>query len=285
MSTIISTHPKTEPFNPSHRQPVRPSVFAYPRKGHSLTRELPGEKGTVSEERQHRKERLAAAFRVFAWQGFDLGGAGHITARDPEWKDHFWVNPHGVYFGHVRASDLILVNHHGDVVEGDGLLNRAAFAIHSELHQARPDVLAAAHTHAPHGKSWSALGRLLDPISQDACAFYNSHVLFDDFTGVVLDSSEGQRIAKTLGNHKAVILQNHGFLTVGQTIEGAAWRYIAMENAARVQLAAEAAGKPIAIPHDVAEHTAGQVGTEFVSWVSFLPLLDRVIREEPDFRD
>lgn len=268
-----------------HESVARPIVYSYPRQGHGLKRELPQPKESVEAERAHRKERLAAAFRVFAWHGFDLGGAGHITARDPQWPDRFWVNPHGVYFGHIRASDLILVDHHGEVVEGDGLLNRAAFAIHSELHRARPDVLAAAHTHAPHGKSWSALGRLLDPISQDACAFYEDHALFDDFTGVVLDNSEGQRIAQALGQRKAVILQNHGFLTVGATIEAAAWRYIAMENAARVQLAVEAVGEPKAIPHDVAQHTARQVGTEFGNWASFLPLYDRVVREEPDFRD
>ncbi|PWG73443.1 class II aldolase/adducin family protein, partial [Enterococcus hirae] len=79
-----------------------------------------------------------------------------------------------------------------------------------------------AHAHSVYGKSWSSLGRLLDPLTQDACAFYQDHVLFDDFTGVVLDPGEGRRIAAALGPHKACILQNHGLLTVGQSVESAA---------------------------------------------------------------
>ena len=123
----------------------------------------------VEDERLHRKQRLAAAFRLFARYGFDEGIAGHITARDPELADHFWVNPFGMYFGHIRVSDLLLVNHKGEVVEGDKPVNVAAFAIHSQVHQARPDVVAAAHAHSTYGKSWSSLGRLLDPLTQDAC--------------------------------------------------------------------------------------------------------------------
>jgi len=166
------------------------------------------------EERLHRKQRLAAAFRLFAKFGFDEGVAGHITARDPEKPDHFWVNPFGMDFSQVRVSDLILVNHKGEVVEGDYPVNAAAFAIHSSVHAARPDCIAAAHAHSLYGKAWSALGRLLEPITQDACVFYEDHAVFEDFTGVVYDPAEGQRIADALGVHKAVILRNHGLLTV-----------------------------------------------------------------------
>ena len=153
---------------------------------------------SVEEERLHLKQRLAASFRLFSKFGFDEGVAGHITARDPGRPDCFWVNPFGMHFSQIRVSDLILVNHDGDVVEGDRPVNAAAFAIHSMVHAARPDVVAAAHTHSLYGKSWSTLGRLLDPISQDACAFYKDHALFDDFTGVVLATEEGERIAKAL---------------------------------------------------------------------------------------
>src|ERR1700751_6057878 len=168
---------------------------------------------TAAEERTHRKRMLAASFRMFAKFGFDEGVAGHITARDPERPDHFWVNPFGVYFGHIRASDLILVNAKGEVVKGSYPVNAAAFAIHSSIHHARPDVVAAAHSHSLCGKAWASLGRLLDPITQNACAFFEDHVVFEDFTGVVYETSEGERIAKVLGNHKAAILQNHGLMT------------------------------------------------------------------------
>ena len=134
---------------------------------------------TTAEERQHRKQRLAGAFRLFSRFGFDEGVAGHITARDPEHLDHFWVNPFGMHFGQIRVSDLILVNHHGQVVEGNYPVNGAAFAIHSQVHAARPDVVAAGHAHSLYGKTWSSLGRLLDPITQDVCAFYGDHGVFD----------------------------------------------------------------------------------------------------------
>ena len=114
-------------------------------------------------ERLHRKQQLAAAFRVFAKFGFNLGASGHITARDPELTDHFWINPLAVPFGRIRVSDLQLVNPAGEIVIGDQPINTAGFFIHSQLHAARPDVIAAAHAHAVHGKAWSTLGRLLDP--------------------------------------------------------------------------------------------------------------------------
>src|SRR6202048_2581469 len=144
---------------------------------------LPEEGRTIEQERLHRKQNLAAAFRLFSRFGFDEGVAGHITARDPILNDHFWVNPFGMHFSHIRVSDLILVNHSGEVVEGDYHVNRAAFAIHSQVHALRPDVVAAAHAHSIYGKTWSSLGRLLDPITQDACAFYEQHSLLDDFNG------------------------------------------------------------------------------------------------------
>ena len=94
-----------------------------------------------------------------------------MTARDPELEDHFWVNPFGVPFAHIKTSDLLLVDHAGNIVEGRHPLNQAAFAIHSRVHQARPDVVAAAHTHSLYGKTWSSLGRLLDPLTQDSLCF------------------------------------------------------------------------------------------------------------------
>ena len=162
-------------------------------------------------------------------------------------EHHFWVNPFGMHFGHIRVSDLVLVNEHGVVVEGNRPVNEAAFAIHSRLHMARPDVVAAAHAHSLYGKTWSSLGRLLDPLTQDACAFYEDHSLFDDYTGVVYDISEGDRIAEALGHRKAIILQNHGILTVGRTVDEAAWFFITMDRSCQAQLMAEAAGKPRSI--------------------------------------
>ncbi|MBU7582638.1 MAG: class II aldolase/adducin family protein [Nostoc sp. TH1S01] len=237
---------------------------------------------SISEERLHRKQRLAAALRLFSRYGFDEGIAGHITARDPETPEHFWVNPFGMHFGLIRVSDLILVNQEGEVIIGDRPVNRAAFAIHSQIHATRPDVVAAAHAHSIYGKSWSSLGRLLDPLSQDACAFYQDHSLFDDYTGVVLDPQEGQRIAQTLGKNKAIILKNHGLLTVGHSVDEAAWWFITMERSCQAQLLAEAAGKPSPIKHEYAEIAHTQVGSHNLGWFSFQPLYEMIVRQEPD---
>ena len=237
---------------------------------------------SVEEERLHRKQRLAASFRLFAKFGFDEGVAGHITARDPERSDHFWVNPFGMDFGQIHVSDLVLVNHKGEVVEGEYPVNVAAFAIHSSVHAARPDCVAAAHAHSMYGKSWSALGRPLDPITQDACAFYEDHGVFDDYTGVVYDAVEGQRIAAALGNYKAVILRNHGLLTVGRTVDETAWWFITMERSCQAQLLAQAAGELRLIEHESAKLTCQQVGSAIAGWFQFQPLYARITKEQPD---
>jgi ribulose-5-phosphate 4-epimerase/fuculose-1-phosphate aldolase len=256
-----------------------------------ITAEIPGRAknlppqpvfATVAEERRHRKERLAGALRLFARFGYDEGVAGHITVRDPENPNWFWVNPFGVYFGHIRVSDLILVDHHGEVIEGQYPVNTSAFAIHSRVHAARPETVAAAHSHSMYGKAWSSLGRLLDPITQDACAFYEDHGLFDDYTGVVYDTSEGDRIAAALGQSKAVIMRNHGLLTVGTTVDEAAWWFITMDRSCQAQLLAEAVGQPVKIDHESAMIARSQVGNELTGWFQFQPLWNKIAREEPD---
>ncbi len=239
----------------------------------------------MGEERLHRKQRLAAGFRLFARFGYDEGVAGHITARDPEHPHTFWVNPFGMDFSQIRVRDLIRVDETGTVVEGDYPVNVAAFAIHSQVHQARPDVVAAAHSHSVHGKAWSSLGRRLDPITQDSCAFFDDHGLFDDFTGVVVDPEEGKRIGHALGDAKAVILRNHGLLTVGQTVDAAVWWFITMDRTCHAQLLAEAAGTPVLIDTQYAKLTHSQVGSPQAGWFSFQPLYDRIVASEPDLLD
>ncbi|MBB6125255.1 class II aldolase/adducin family protein [Sphingobium subterraneum] len=238
---------------------------------------------SIEEERTYRKRRLAASYRIFALRGFDLGLAGHITVRDPEYDDRFWVAPLGPWFGHIRVSDLVMVDHDGNIVYGKGPINQAGFAIHSVLHAARSDVVAAAHSHSLYGKAWSTLGRLLDPITQDACFFYEQHALYETFGGIVLDTSEGEQIAKALGDKKAVILQNHGILTVGQSVENAVMSYIMLENCCETQLLAEAAGHVKLIPQDVAQYTSNQMKRRDAAAAGFQPFWERIVKEQPDF--
>lgn len=240
---------------------------------------------SIDEHRAYLKVRMAAAFRLFGKFGFSEGIAGHITVRDPELSDHFWVNPFGVDFSLMRASDLLLVNHLGEIVVGDYRVNDAAFAIHSQLHQARPDVQAACHAHSVYGKAFSALRQPLLPLTQDACAFYEDHALFDDYTGVVLELEEGKRIAYALGDRKAAILRNHGLLTVGHSVDEAAWWFITMERSCQAQLLAQAAGEVFPIDHDTAITTRDYVGGHFSGWFSFQPLYEQIVRAQPDLAD
>jgi ribulose-5-phosphate 4-epimerase/fuculose-1-phosphate aldolase len=237
---------------------------------------------TVAEERLYRKQRLAGAYRIFGQLGLGEGLPGHITVRDPELPDHFWVNRFGIDFRRITVSSLLLVNHAGEIVEGVGPLNTAAFAIHSQIHAARPDVVAAAHTHALYGKALSAIGEPLYPISQDACAFFEDQAIFDDYTGVVLDTDEGRRIAEALGKRKLVILSNHGLLCVGTSVESAAYWFIAAERAAKAQLIAAAAGTLRLIDEATARRTASQVSGELGARWSFEALYQIVVAQEPD---
>src|SRR5262249_16765086 len=146
------------------------------------------------------------------------------------------------------------------VLEGDRPLNLAAFAIHSRIHRARPDVIAAAHAHSMYGKAWSATGRLLRPITQDACAFYKAHAVVE-YGGVVLSAAEGDRLAGGLGTGKALILKNRGLLTVGGTVEEAAWWFIAMERCCQAEVIAGVAGGADPLDDDVASATSQMNGT------------------------
>jgi len=234
---------------------------------------------TKSEERTFLKFRLAQAFRIFGHLGYDEGVAGHITVRDPLKPDCFWVNPFGLHFTLIQPSDLILVDHDGNVLDESGpnrLLNKAAFMIHSAIHRARPDVLCAAHSHSIHGRAFSALGKELDIITQDSCAFYKDHAVYTQFRGVVLDSEEGQHIAQALGSKKAVILQNHGLLVASGSIEATVFFYTSLEKSCRVQLLADAAAagrgiNTIKVDEEDAAYTYKMVGNHRSGWFSGLP--------------
>jgi ribulose-5-phosphate 4-epimerase/fuculose-1-phosphate aldolase len=258
-------------------------ISAVQGNGASLT---PPSFASLEAERRHRQERLAGALRIFGRLGFSEGVAGHITARDPELLDHFWVNPFGMNFRHVRVSDLLLVNHAGEVVHGQRPLNRAAFVIHAAVHAARPDVVAAAHAHSLYGKAFSSLGRQLDPITQDACVFYNDHALVREGGGrIVLDEEGGRVLARGLGDKKAAIHQNHGLFTVGHSVDEAAWWFITMERSCQAQLIAEAAGTPILIDDENAVYTRDRTGYPLAGWFSFQPLWDDIVRTDPELFD
>jgi ribulose-5-phosphate 4-epimerase/fuculose-1-phosphate aldolase len=195
------------------------------------------------EARDHRKHRLALGYRVLGALGWGLLGDGHISARDPLRPDSFWLARYGVPFRYVTVDDLVLVGPDGSV-DGGGRINAAAYYIHAPIHQARPDAVSAVHTHTPYGTPFSATVVPLEPVSQEACAFFEDHAVFDDEEVDIVSTAGGHRIARALGPHRGVILRNHGLLTVGTSVDSAIGNFLLMERSAEVQLKA-GGGRPI----------------------------------------
>jgi ribulose-5-phosphate 4-epimerase/fuculose-1-phosphate aldolase len=224
-----------------------------------------------------RKRQLVIGLRLLSQAGLDEGIAGHITARDVFDPDALWVNPLARRFSTVRVRDLVLVDRRGNVIQGDGRVNRAAYAIHAAVHHQRPDVIGSVHSHSPYGKAWSMLGQPLAPLSQDACAFYQDHAIHERFSGLVFDESDGYEIAASLGPNKAVVLRNHGLLTVGASVGAAVWWFLAMERACQCEILARSAGMPIPIGDEAASLTWRQIGGEASGRFIFSALADELL--------
>jgi ribulose-5-phosphate 4-epimerase/fuculose-1-phosphate aldolase len=247
----------------------------------------------IESERRHRKERLAAGFRLLARYGLTTGVAGHITVRDPEHTDHFWVNPLMVPFSKVRVSDLLLVDDEGAVVEGHGALNGAAFAIHSQIHRVNPNLNAACHSHGPWGRPWSATGRLIEPTSQDATAFFRAQAVVGDFSGVVLELDVGERIGLAFrqdtpapGGIHVAVHANHGHITAGETVDEAVFWFILFEQMCESQMRLEATNRPYhVLDDDVAAKTSQLTGLHYAGWIGFQGMFAEISADQPDLFD
>jgi len=242
----------------------------------------------VDAERLYLKQRLVAACRAFALEGFDYGFAGHLTIRDPARPELYWTNPMCVHFAQVKVSNLILVDHSGHVIEGDYAVNRAGFVLHAAVHEANPDILAMCHAHTVYGTAFAALGRPLDPISQDAAAFFEDHIVIKDEAGqVAMEEKAGLAVADWFKGVKAAIHQNHGLLTASRhSIEAAAFWFIALERCCRQQLLVDATGQtPLLIPPDRSRYSREHVGSEYIGWLHFQTIYDHLAKTQPDMFD
>ena len=218
------------------------------------------------EARIHRKARLVLAYRLFGALHWGEQGDGHISARDPERNDCFWLLRYGVPFGDATLSDLVLVGPGGDVVEGTGEINITAYNIHWPVHEARPDVVCAVHTHTPYGTPWSACAEPFSMICQEAVAFLDRHSVFDDGEVDVQDTDGGKRIAASLGGGRLSILRNHGLLTVGASVDEAMGWYLMAERVAEVHCKAP---RPKPIGDDDARRSARVIADPSQGWKTF----------------
>lgn len=220
----------------------------------------------LDESRVHRQHRLALAYRLFGSMHWGEQGDGHISARDPERTDCFWLLRYGVPFGEATVDDLVLVGPDGSVVDGDGEINPTAYYIHMPIHDARPETVCAAHTHTGYGTPWSATARPFLPICQEAVAFHDNHAMFLDGEVDIQSTDGGKRIAAALGDTKLVILRNHGLLTVGGSIDEAIGWYLMAERVAEVHVKATDADP---ISDEDAERCRASIADPVQGWKTF----------------
>ena len=187
---------------------------------------------TTEETRARRKRDCALGYRLLAAQRWGDLGDGHISARDPERTDCFWMLKYGVSYHVAKVSDLVLVAPDGKIVEGEGRVNIAGYYIHYPILRTRPDAVSAVHVHTGWGTPFSAEARLFENITQESTVFFEDHALFDDEEVQIQSVEAGQRIADALGDNRAVILRNHGLLTVGDSVAEAVGSFVAMERVA-----------------------------------------------------
>jgi ribulose-5-phosphate 4-epimerase/fuculose-1-phosphate aldolase len=237
---------------------------------------------------------LAALYRLVAHHRMTDLIYTHISARLPAesgGEHHFLINQYGVMFHEMRASDLVKIDTEGNLVEPAGRsdrdVNAAGFTIHSAVHMARPDLMCVIHTHTAAGIAVSAQKHGLLPISQHALKFYG-HLAYHGYEGIALDLDERERIVTDLGQHKAMILVNHGLLTAGETIPEAFHNIYFLERACQAQIAALAGGSELVLPpEEVCKHTAAQFNQQAslehcdLLWKSALRLIDN---DQPNYR-
>ena len=221
-----------------------------------------------AELRAHRQQRLVLAYQLFGALHWGEQGDGHITARDPEQTDAFWLLRYGAPFGQASVDDLVLVDGSGAVIGGhpDGEINPAAHFIHWPILAARPDVISAAHTHTPYGTPWSANAQPFQPIAQEATAFFERHSVYRGEDVDVISLDGGVRIAEALGDGIGVILRNHGLLTVGASIDEAVGWFLMMERVAEVHVKAT---DPQPISDEAARESGRYVGHPYHGWQVF----------------
>jgi ribulose-5-phosphate 4-epimerase/fuculose-1-phosphate aldolase len=243
----------------------------------------------VSPEEWAARVDLACAYRLVAHHGWTMMIYNHISARVPGREDQFLLNPFGLHYTEVTASNLVKIDMAGKVVDDSPYaINEAGFTIHSAVHGARPDVAAVLHTHTEAGTALSALDCGLLSFSQDAMVFYN-RIGYHDFEGIALDLDERSRLVRDLGPHYAMILRNHGLLTCGRTVAEAFEFMYMLEFVCRAQLRALTTGQKLRLPPpEICEKTALQYGCnrgepagghEWPHWVRMMDRLDPSYRE------
>jgi ribulose-5-phosphate 4-epimerase/fuculose-1-phosphate aldolase len=229
---------------------------------------------------------LAAAYRLMSkFKMTDLVYT-HLSVRLPGPEHHFLINPYGLMFHEITASSLVKIDVDGNIVEqSDWAVNPAGFVIHSAIHMARKDVTCVMHSHSRYGTAVSALKCGLLPISQFAMQYFR-RIAYHDYEGVSLSLDERERLIADIGDKKAMILRNHGLLTVGRTIPEAFVLLYYLERSCEVQILAQSAGSELVLPsEEVCEHSAKQQELEDYGQLEWQALIRMLDQEDPSYRN
>jgi L-fuculose-phosphate aldolase len=189
------------------------------------------------------RQKLIDAGRILDEAGLADLTRGHVSIRVPGDPTHFYMNPHSCGFEEITPENIVICNLDGEKIGGGGRKHSEVY-IHSEIFKARPDVMSVIHAHPTYAVAWSATGKPLQPISQPGIAFADGVPYFTDTVDLIRSTDMGAGVARALGTHKAVLMRNHGVAVVGATVDEATILTIMLDNAAQIQLLAEAAGGP-----------------------------------------
>jgi len=241
----------------------------------------------LSDDDSQLRTDLAAAFRLAARFGWHESIANHFSVAVSDDGGHFLLNPWGLHFSEIRARDLLVVDTKGEVVEGEGEVDRTAACIHGPIHARLSHARCVLHTHMPYATALSSLeGMRLEPIHQNATRFYDLVAYDDEFGGLALEVEEGERICAALGNKSALFMANHGVTVVGGSVAEAFDDLYYLEMACRNQVLALSTGRTLKpMPETVARKTAEQWRQCWEPETHFAALKRMLDREEPDYAD
>ena len=218
-------------------------------------------KNEISKTEWALRVKLAATYRIFDYLGWSLLIFNHITVRLPGPKHHFLINPFGLTYDEVKASNLVKVDIEGNKVDhSDWNINQAGFVVHSAIHKNIPEAICIMHTHTIEGIAISCKEQGLTNTNFYS-AMIHKNISYHDFEGITTRENEQQRLIKSIGENPLLILRNHGLLCFGRNIEEAFIRLWTLQKACETQMASEAlTGKNIVIPEEVTKFSTNEMG-------------------------
>jgi len=243
----------------------------------------------MSTDEQEARKLLASCYRVFDMMGWSEMIYNHITLKVPGEEDAFLINPYGLHFSEVCASNLVKINSAGDKLDGSLYpVNKAGFTQHSVFHRHLPHMHCIIHTHTTATMAVSSVEGGLQPTNFYACNFIGQ-IAYHDFEGVTVRAEEGDRLIEAVGSKRILMLRNHGPVVMGRTLPEAFITYWALQRACEIQLATMAMGKPLIVAQDVInvhQRDLGQVQLPMGAGVpDFAAMVRKVDKIDPGWRD